>query len=966
MPCVPSHVTVTCVAGLTVASRAYSIGSRAGRALMFRRNQYPQGAIGPVEFLWQPHDKIFSDSDTNGDQTSQTGKTCFDTTLPEGSGHPTNSSKTDTKLWMIVSPAIHDDVMTELSVAVEKFCCHGNPPPSGEPSDNCVLLISADDEERSKVKLTVTSLKDEFVQFRLIGPRSRAVVMETLKPISDNPNTFSESKTKSTSSLADLSKIPIPVPWWNGNETLPKHSRLLNSHLETQKTARSAVPLPDGTVLGMVVEDPRLRTPAKKTDMVSAFYPMKRRDWVVGGGGDIGAVCEGVREGREGEGGAMGEAVTRVREMRDGAMGVGVREEREGEEGAMSEAVIEWGDGAMGVGAIAIGEDVREEGVIGAMGEGVREGREEKDGAFGKEGEYVTKEDEELDRESKHGTCEEEDKVKCNSETETERKGSVVDATSKDDTMEEDEERDRESERSNCEETVKCDVETETESLVASSYTECSPGNMACEKFPPGLSYSPLWCERVRNIVKGSRVPDHLLNDVRSKSLTKIPELALGAKSPQIPVVLIKREFSNAHVGGVLQLGRYCCPGNRNAMPKSVATASTSVWDVMLPNNWGTAFWVSLIYRGARGCGLTELRKCHLECGVPRFPDDFPDTQAGRKFSEERHREGERKYCRYPPDKRRNYGKLSIQTPFHGPWQQLVREWQSWGTVVGDGVCSCDGGGEGEREREGARKKEGEGEREREEEKVTQGGMEVDPSVCDGVSSCDGEGEGETGCDSDQPPAKRPRICSNEEGEREREGEEREREGERERKQHSDVGRLNTKTESGNNYYVLRSKSDLFQLSHFFHSLRLPWQQSHSGTAPNPATHHPSFQALITEHRIDELLKKHINALVMVTYEMLRRGNTNNNDIISIPTLSDLQNLSSEQNFYGPVEAIDPKGVMVVDSGVVCVGVSELTRKRMTEVKRERKRKAKERRTAGKKPAVELSREQGEQNNFSM
>ncbi|CAI8005078.1 Ribonucleases P/MRP protein subunit POP1, partial [Geodia barretti] len=247
--------------GLTPAAVSYENGSRAGHCVMYRSGTYPSGAIGPVEFLWQP---VNNDVDT-------------------------------ARLWLTVPPAIHDEVMDELTAAVEKGFrtgCHGDYQLETDNSG-----VSGDERRRSKV--TVTSLRDEFVRFRLVGPRSHAVLMETLKPITEGNDTTtfvrsdaqtitnetvetSETSDAGTLSFSkpDLSRIPSPVPWWRDeDEALATHNKRLQRTLEDLRSATEPGEFPKGTVVGMVVQDPRLFTPSKKTDMVSEFYPRRKVDW---------------------------------------------------------------------------------------------------------------------------------------------------------------------------------------------------------------------------------------------------------------------------------------------------------------------------------------------------------------------------------------------------------------------------------------------------------------------------------------------------------------------------------------------------------------------------------------------------------------------------------------------------------------------------------------------------------------
>lgn len=94
-----------------------------------------------------------------------------------------------------------------------------------------------------------------------------------------------------------------------------------------------------------------------------------------------------------------------------------------------------------------------------------------------------------------------------------------------------------------------------------------------------------------------------------------------------------------------------------------------------MPGGWAMAFWVALVYRGARAAGTREQEGSLLEQSQLRFPADFPDTSAGQAAQQASHELLEAKYNRIPPAKRPNYVKLGVATPFSFSWAQLVSEW---------------------------------------------------------------------------------------------------------------------------------------------------------------------------------------------------------------------------------------------------------------------------------------------------
>ncbi len=115
--------------------------------------------------------------------------------------------------------------------------------------------------------------------------------------------------------------------------------------------------------------------------------------------------------------------------------------------------------------------------------------------------------------------------------------------------------------------------------------------------------------------------PDHVLNSLRSrrrakdawynnyqdgKSQTGTPNLSEPQHYPlSIPSVLV-------------------CLGDRNTIGGG--------WDVILPEGWARPFWGALVFAGGRASALNDIERLHLELDEPSFPQDFPNTPAGRNY----------------------------------------------------------------------------------------------------------------------------------------------------------------------------------------------------------------------------------------------------------------------------------------------------------------------------------------------
>lgn len=140
----------------------------------------------------------------------------------------------------------------------------------------------------------------------------------------------------------------------------------------------------------------------------------------------------------------------------------------------------------------------------------------------------------------------------------------------------------------------------------------------------------------------------------------------LGRKESRIPVLLVQNPgYQNGSFQHSIQ----------QPLGGGAALDFCSGWDVILPAGWSMAFWVALVYRGAKAVGLREQRSLAFEAGDLMFPDCCPDTPSGAKMSCSRAVELRSAYNRRPPAKRCNYNKMGVVTPFHCPWLELVQGW---------------------------------------------------------------------------------------------------------------------------------------------------------------------------------------------------------------------------------------------------------------------------------------------------
>ena len=447
---------------------------------------------------------------------------------------------------------------------------------------------------------------------------------------------------------------------------------------------------------------------------------------------------------------------------------------------------------------------------------------------------------------------------------------------------------------------------------------------------PSKLAYSPIWNEAICKAVSKSKIPDHLLNQKRSEKLVKCSSLNLADAAPQIPVLLIQQS------PGCIGTGHGGVGGGGNSLGTG--------WDLVLPPEWGMAFWVSLIYRGARACGLTELRRCSLESHLLHFPQDFPDTHAGQRHSSKQRRELENQYLKRPPNDRLNYGKLLVATPFHIAWEDLVRRWANVDVCeshpdagakshpdAGSNLdAKCDShpssfalpvlsAAEDIVEASPCKKMKVESD---ESVDSALGGAESEVSSlsCDvgdfmESKSLPGEEMQERKCGIASSLVEVQELC---------------------RRDAIMECRTSPNLYHNKEFYVLRSKEDLASLRSFVASIL-----SDSAKKACIATA-GGLRASMHNFDIDTLLESHSGALVAVEVEIHRSGTVNNFDSLSLPSLSDVQSVldtGRSHPFSGPTEVVNKRGLTVVGKEGVTVGVSTLKREKLRELKKQGKKK---------------------------
>uniref|UniRef100_A0A8D8NZ82 Ribonucleases P/MRP protein subunit POP1 n=1 Tax=Culex pipiens TaxID=7175 RepID=A0A8D8NZ82_CULPI len=177
------------------------------------------------------------------------------------------------------------------------------------------------------------------------------------------------------------------------------------------------------------------------------------------------------------------------------------------------------------------------------------------------------------------------------------------------------------------------------------------------EPLPELSSYtasSPIWDKSIRDRITQEMVTTHQLNVRRTRECL-VPGEPCAFESQVQPIPILLMQNAGSQDGDFKWLGY------------------GAGWDVIVPSGYGLAFWHTLILWGAKPAGLKEFTMQAIESGIDS--ERVPDSVLGRTESDLAFESSWSSYFAKPNNRRVNYKKLAIASPFRCPWPQLVTEW---------------------------------------------------------------------------------------------------------------------------------------------------------------------------------------------------------------------------------------------------------------------------------------------------
>jgi len=180
------------------------------------------------------------------------------------------------------------------------------------------------------------------------------------------------------------------------------------------------------------------------------------------------------------------------------------------------------------------------------------------------------------------------------------------------------------------------------------------------EKF---LNYSPLLLKENIEKIKESRLPDHMVSTRKNQAKLNGEDKTkwINSIKTPVPIIVVARQgFVNTN--------------DHTSTHSGPKTGFGSGYDVIIPQKWATAFWIPMIYNKIKPGGDRDLKRVSIECLKPHFPEDYPDTEAGKFHWSHIQTENLNQYYKRPPSKRPNYSVLGVKSPFAPDWNELCDE----------------------------------------------------------------------------------------------------------------------------------------------------------------------------------------------------------------------------------------------------------------------------------------------------
>ncbi|XP_018369451.1 PREDICTED: ribonucleases P/MRP protein subunit POP1 isoform X2 [Trachymyrmex cornetzi] len=183
--------------------------------------------------------------------------------------------------------------------------------------------------------------------------------------------------------------------------------------------------------------------------------------------------------------------------------------------------------------------------------------------------------------------------------------------------------------------------------------TETFSRSILVDQLVTNSNYSPIWDSEIRRIVSSSCMPTDIINKLRSECL--VPGVSNDQYYTEdimakIPILLIQK------------------PGTITGLDSGI--------DVVVPARWAMPFWLAFLMQCARAGGLQESRSIAFESLNPNTPDvNDPDSPAYIREALITKEQLTKKYFRCPPNRRINFVKFGIRSPFFCDWKNLMKNW---------------------------------------------------------------------------------------------------------------------------------------------------------------------------------------------------------------------------------------------------------------------------------------------------
>ena len=251
------------LAGRTFAYNDYLAGHLEGSCLLYEANKYPNNVIGPVRFSWLPVVNV-SEAAAHRKIHIWTHPSCLTTLID----NLVCVFELQPQRKLLVSRYVTEDIVIVVAGNNEERHLQDVEMKETQFGDEKTVMSPDESIVYASKTVLLRNMKDDLIRFRLTGPKSTVVLKNVLKP----------------SNLAQGSLDENVEHWWMKVFSDVNALTLAQQQSDAWSSMAydpSFLDVRAGSMLGLVVRDPRLFRPKMKVDITALNNPSIRSSYCI-------------------------------------------------------------------------------------------------------------------------------------------------------------------------------------------------------------------------------------------------------------------------------------------------------------------------------------------------------------------------------------------------------------------------------------------------------------------------------------------------------------------------------------------------------------------------------------------------------------------------------------------------------------------------------------------------------------